>query len=145
MKWIFPLLALVGGVAISTQASINGGLGRKIGAIEASLVSFAIGTLALLFITIFLGKGNLSSIGSIPKWQLTGGILGAFYVVVMVLAVPQVGVTTTVASVIAGQIIMSAIVDHYGLFGAKQIPFDLRRLAALILMFGSLYLFFKKD
>lgn len=145
IKWIFPLLALIGGVAISAQASINGGLGRKIGTIEASLVSFAIGTLALLFITIFFGKGSWLAIGSVPKWQLTGGILGAFYVAVMVLAVPKVGVTTTVTAVIAGQILMSAIVDHYGLFGAKQIPFDLRRLIALILLFGSLYLFFKKD
>ena len=145
IKWVFPLLALIGGVAISTQASINGGLGRKIGTIEASFVSFAIGTLALLFITIFFGKGNLLSIGSVPKWQLTGGLLGAFYVAVMVVAVPKVGVTTTVTSVIVGQILMSAVVDHYGLFGAKQIPFDLRRLFALILLFGSLYLFFKKE
>lgn len=73
IKLLFTIFAIIGGLAISLQASINGGLGKRIGTIETSFVSFAIGTLALLFMVIFLGKGNILAIGTAPKWQLTGG------------------------------------------------------------------------
>lgn len=144
MNWIFPLLALLGGLATGIQASINGGLGKKIGTLEGSLVSFAIGTLSLLLINVFFGKGNLLAVAEVPKWQLLGGICGAFYVIVMVLAVPKIGVASSIVAVIAGQILMSSILDHFGLFGGRQIPFDLKRAAGLVLMLGALYLFYKK-
>ncbi|QOR68841.1 DMT family transporter [Cytobacillus suaedae] len=144
MKWLFPVLALLGGVAVAIQATINGGLGRKVGTLEGSLVSFAIGTLALLFIVIFFGKGNLTAVTTVPKWQLTGGLLGAFYVFVAVLVVPRVGVATTLTAVIVGQLIMSAVIDHFGLFGSRQIPFDAKRALALFLLVCSLFLFYKK-
>ncbi len=59
MKILFPLLAIIGGIAVAIQGQINGGLGKKVGVFEASFVSFAIGTLALLFAVLFFGKGNL--------------------------------------------------------------------------------------
>ncbi len=144
IKWLFPILALLGGVAVAIQASINGGLGKKVGTLEGSLVSFLIGTLALLFIVIFFGKGNITTLTTVPKWQLTGGLLGAFYVFVAVLVVPRVGIATTLTAVIVGQLIMSAVIDHFGLFGSRQIPFDYKRALALVLLVCSLFLFYKK-
>ncbi|WP_139491869.1 DMT family transporter [Brevibacillus dissolubilis] len=145
MNWLFPLMAVLGGVAISVQASVNGGLGKKIGTLEGAFVSFGIGTLLLLLLVIFFGQGSMLQLGNVPKWQLTGGLLGAFYVAIMVLVVPQAGVTTTVASVIVGQLLMSVIIDHYGLFGGKQIPMDGKKLIALLLMGVALYLFYKRS
>jgi bacterial/archaeal transporter family-2 protein len=144
MKWLISLLPLAGGLAVGLQAVINGRLGRRVGTIEASFISFAIGTLALLFLVIFLGKGNLLTAMEVPKWQLIGGLLGAAYVLIMVLVVPKLGVATSMVAVIAGQIIMGAIIDHFGLFGGKQIPLDLKRLIAIVLFFGAIYLFNKK-
>ena len=54
LKIIFPLLALIGGMALATQGQINGGLGKKVGVFEGSFISFSVGTLALLFILLFL-------------------------------------------------------------------------------------------
>lgn len=56
MKLLFSLLALAGGIAVAFQAQINGGLGKKAGAIEGSFISFAVGTLVLLFAVLFSGK-----------------------------------------------------------------------------------------
>ena len=114
LKLIFPLLALIGGMAVATQGQINGGLGKKVGVIEGSFISFSIGTLALLFILLFFGSGNISALSTVPKWQLTGGLLGAFYVVVQVIVVPKIGVSASLMAVIAGQIILGAVIDHYG-------------------------------
>lgn len=114
---------------------------KKVGVIEASFISFGIGTLALLFIVLFAGNGNISAIASVPKWQLTGGLLGAIYVIVIVLVVPRIGVAPALVGVIAGQIIIGAVIDHFGLFGGVRIPLDAKKVAGICLLFVSLYLF----
>ena len=81
IKLIFPLLALIGGMALAMQGQINGGLGKKVGVIEGSFISFSVGTLALLFILLFFGSGNISAVSTVPKWQIIGGLLGAFFVI----------------------------------------------------------------
>ncbi|PLR83001.1 hypothetical protein CVD25_10160 [Bacillus canaveralius] len=143
MNMIFPLLAFLGGIAIAFQDKINGGLGRKVGVFEGAFISFATGALALFLIIIFFGKGNLSAIATVPKWQLIGGLLGALYVSSMVLVVPKIGVATTIIAVIAGQIIVGVIIDHYGLLGGMQIPFNYKKLVAMIFLFASVYLFIR--
>ncbi|KIL45381.1 DMT family transporter [Jeotgalibacillus soli] len=141
MKWVYLLMALVGGVAVGIQAVVNGGLGKRIGVIEASFMSFLIGTVALFFIVIFFGKGNFLALSAVPKGQLIGGLLGAFYVFVMVMTVPKIGVTAAFFSIIAGQILISVIIDHFGLFGGQTYPLDAKKLTAILLMLGSIYLF----
>ncbi|TDL34888.1 DMT family transporter [Jeotgalibacillus sp. S-D1] len=141
MKWIYLLLAVVGGIAVGIQAVVNGGLGKRIGIIEASFMSFLIGTAALFFVVLFFGKGNFLAISEVPKGQLIGGLLGAFYVLIMVMTVPKIGVTAAFFSIIAGQIFISVIIDHFGLFGGQTFPLDAKKAAALLLMIGSIYLF----
>lgn len=97
-----------------------------------------------ILVQLFFGKGELIAMFSVPKWQLIGGILGAFYVFVMVLIVPKVGVANSLMAVVAGQLVMSSIVDHFGLFGGQRIPFDLTRFAAIGFLFLALWLFFRK-
>lgn len=144
LKLIFPLLALIGGMALATQGQINGGLGKKVGVIEGSFISFSIGTLTLLFILLFFGSGNISALSTVPKWQLTGGLLGAFYVVVQVIVVPKIGVSASLMAVIAGQIILGAVIDHYGFFGGNRFPLDRQKIIAILLLFVSLYLYNRK-
>ena len=141
LKIIFPLLALIGGMALATQGQINGGLGKKVGVIEGSFISFSIGTLALLFILLFFGSGNISALSTVPKWQLTGGLLGVFFVVVQVIVVPKIGVSASLMAVIVGQIILGAVIDHFGLFGGNRFPIDKQKLIAILLLFVSIYLY----
>jgi bacterial/archaeal transporter family-2 protein len=144
VKLIYPLLAIAGGIALGIQAVINGGLGKKVGTMEASFISFFIGTAALFFLVLFWGKGNLLAISEVPKGQLIGGLLGAFYVFIIVLIAPKIGVTATLLSVIGGQLLIGSVIDHFGLFGGHRFPLDAKKIIALLLMFGSIYLFNQK-
>ena len=132
------LLMVCGGMAVAIQPSINARLAQKIGPYESSLISFAVGTLAMLLIVLVAGRGNLRALGGASWWELTGGFLGAFFVTLTIVAVPRLGTTAVMAAVIAGQLITGATMDHLGAFGLRQIPLSpLRSLGILMLAAGA--------
>jgi transporter family-2 protein len=144
VNWLFVVFTVIAGAVLSVQAGVNGALGKKVGTIEGSFISFTVGTLVLFLLTIFMGKGNILAAFSVPKWQLIGGLLGAIYVFVMILAVPKIGVGSSLIAVIAGQMLASTLIDHFNVFGGKQILIDWKRIVALILLAFALYLFNKR-
>lgn len=139
MRWVYMLLALVGGMLAGTQAPINGSLGKKIGSLEGAFTSFFVGLLFLTFFTLFFGKGQLINVFHVPKWNLLGGLLGAVFVTIMIVTVPKTGAATAIFAAIAGQMIASLIIDHFGLFGVQKIPINTNRLLGLLLMVLSLF------
>ncbi len=143
IKLVVALLATIGGAAVAVQSKVNGGLGKQVGLIEGSFISFLIGTLVLFFFTIFFGKGNLFAITEVPKWQLIGGILGAIYVSILIFSVNKIGVTSTLMAVVLGQIIIGAMIDHFGFFGGETYPITGNKIIAILLLIFSLYLFNK--
>ncbi len=144
MNWILFLLVLIAGAATSIQASANGALGKKIGIIEAALVSFSSGTIFLLVIYLFNRKGNLHYVLDVPKWNLIGGILGATYIMIMVTSVPRIGLAAALITLIGGQILFSSLIDHFGWFGIPSYPINMKRAFAIFLMFISVYMFYKR-
>lgn len=139
MKWVYMLLALVGGMMAGTQAPINGSLGRKIGSLEGAFTSFFVGLLFLTFFTLFFGKGQLVNVFHVPKWNLLGGLLGAVFVTIMIVSVPKVGAASAIFAAIAGQMIISLIIDHFGLFAVQKIPTNGNRLLGLAFMLLALF------
>lgn len=128
------LLMVSGGCAVAMQPSINARLAQRIGYLESSLISFAVGTLALLLVVMVAGKGNLREIQSASWWELTGGLLGAFFVTLTIIVVPRIGTLAVMAAVIAGQLAMAAMLDQFGAFGLRQIPLTPGRLAGICLL-----------
>jgi bacterial/archaeal transporter family-2 protein len=122
MNLVLLLIAFGAGSAISVQAAVNsqlaGGLGGNV--VAAALVSFSIGTVILAAIAI--SKGGLfaaiSSLPSQPVWRFAGGLLGAAAIFCTVLLAPRIGLANMLALVIAGQLLSSLAIDHFGLIGA---------------------------
>jgi transporter family-2 protein len=74
----------------------------------------------------------------LPWWALTGGLLGAAYVVSTLMSVPAIGAGGVAAASIAGGLAFGAVADTFGMFGLERIPLDAARLAGLaILAFGA--------
>ncbi|MDR7073583.1 DMT family transporter [Fictibacillus barbaricus] len=144
MNWLMVLIVFMGGIAVSIQAGVNGGLGKQIGVIEGTFLSFLIGTVTLFIMMLIFGKGNLLNVSTVPKWQLIGGLLGAFYVYTLVLTVPKIGVASAIISVIVAQLITSSFIDHFGLLGMKQIPIDGQRILGFLFLIAALFLFTKR-
>lgn len=141
MKWLMLILTMIGGWAMGVQAAVNGGLGKRIGALEATFASFGIGAAALFFAVLFFGKGSFLTISQVPKYQLLGGVLGAFYVGIMVMVVPKIGVSLAFFALITGQLMMGAAIDHFGWFGAPHHPLTMKKVISISLMLAGIYLF----
>ena len=90
-------------------------------------------------IYIFLTSQNISWKGlkEAPAYSWLGGILGAFYVTVIVLAFPKIGPGLTYGLVVAGQLLTSMIMEHFQIMGTPHQPISIGRLAGMAMIVGG--------
>lgn len=141
---VLMLLIACGGVAVAIQPSINARLAQKTGFLEAATISFAVGTLALLLLSLLSGQGSLRRIVDVPWWQLSGGLFGAFFVTMTIVGVPRIGTTAVLALTIASQLTAGMLMDHYGMFGMRGIPVDGKRIIGVALLLIGVFLVCKR-
>ncbi len=137
MQWLLLGIAVLGGAALATQAGVNASLGRGLGhPITASFASFLVGGVSLLVYGLIMQVPwlTLGRASQVPAWAWSGGLLGAAYVVASIMLAPKLGASTLFAAVIAGQILASVVLDHFGLAGFPVHPFSLIRAVGLILV-----------
>lgn len=136
--WVLLVLALLVGGAIAMQAGVNATLGKGLQSpIHASLVSFAVGTLALAvvaFVRPYDSFVGVPALGGIPLWAWLGGFLGAFLVAVSVEIAPQMGAASFLAAVIAGQLLTALALDHFGWLGFEAQAVTWKRAGAVALI-----------
>ena len=137
-------LMVCGGIAVAVQPSINGRLAQKTGVLESSCISFTVGALALLALVLLSGRNGLRGIGDASWWELTGGLLGAFFVTMTIVVIPRLGTATAMATIIASQVAAGLILDQFGLFGFRQVPIDLKRGIGLVLLLVGAGLVFRR-
>lgn len=132
-----PLLAVIAGALVAAQGAMNAGMKGYIGnAALAALINNVIGALALLVLVI-LSQPTLPSgsrVLSIPGYYWIAGVLGASFVWASATVVPKLGVSTTLALVIAGQMAGAMIIDQFGLLGMQQRSAGSLTWAGLILI-----------
>ncbi len=119
------------------QAGINARLAAFVDSpVRAALVSFAVGTVALLALTLafFRGWPGAVRLAEAPWWAWLGGLLGAFYVAGSIVVAPRLGAVTLVAVLLAGQGVASLLVDHFGWVGFDEQPVTLGRVVGLALL-----------
>ena len=135
--WPYLLFGLVAGAMLPIQFGINAQLAIWVGSpLRATLVSFAVGTAALLVAMIAADRDwpGAERLGSAPWWVWIGGLLGAFYVLGSVVTAPKLGAATLVAVILAGQAVASLVVDHFGWVGFDENPITPGRLLGVALV-----------
>jgi len=126
---------LVGGIAVGLQGPLASLMSQKIGVLESTFYIHLGGALAALIPLIFYGGRNLARWRDVPWYALGAGALGLIVVAAMSYMVPRVGVAPSAVLIVAGQLFVGIILDHYGLLGAYPRPFDLTRVFGLLLVF----------
>ena len=130
------VLATIAGLAGSVQVAVMGRFGGRIGVLEALSFSTVV---QLVFAVVLLlsargGIGGLRHVGGTPAWMWLGGLMGLTVVTAITFAQPRIGATATIGILIAGQLVMGAVIDRYGLFGVDRIAISTPRAAGIVLL-----------
>ena len=75
-----------------------------------------------------------------PKHLYLAGVLVAFYVLSITWIAPTFGVGNAVFFVLLGQLISAGLIDHFGLFGARETPITLMRASGIATMALGVFL-----
>ncbi|QDV27969.1 hypothetical protein Q31a_63620 [Aureliella helgolandensis] len=129
------LFALGAGAAMALQPAVNAKLREQCNhPLQASVVSFGVGLLALLGLATLLRVGvpSVERLQTLPAWAWTGGLLGTYMVTVSLLVAPAMGATRWIALVLAGQMVVSLVLDHFGWLGYAQHAFTWPRIFGVL-------------
>ncbi len=126
----YVVLAALAGLVLPVQVFINSRLsGYLSGPLSATAVSGCVAAASLIAV-FFLGEPGVSlrEAANAPWWAWTGGLIGGFFLLATLISAPRLGVAGTMSLLIAGQLISSLALDHFGVMQASQ-PLNLPRLA----------------
>lgn len=136
-NYAFIILAILAGMAMPTQATVNGKLAGYVNSpISAAFISFAVGTVALFVYMLLTGLPltSLAAAKDAPLIAWIGGFLGAFFVAVMASVVPKIGVALAFSLAIGGQMLVTLLIDHFGWLGVPEKPLNLWRVLGAVLI-----------
>jgi len=136
--------AAIAGALLPIQAVLNAAVGRSLGhPLSAAMINFIVGLigLAALATALRVPLPQLGNIGLLPWYYwVGGGLAGAFFVFTSLFVAPRIGVTALLAGVLAGQLVASVTMDHFGLLGLQSQPVTLGRAAGIALLIAGVFM-----
>jgi len=137
---LLAMIAVVfGGAATALQAPTNARMMTAVGSpVNAAFVSFAVGTAALGILAVLLqAKPDMAASRALPWYAWVGGLYGAIFVVAAAWGVPRLGVATTITLMVAGQLLLSVGLDHFGAMGVPKQTISWGRVAGVLMVLGG--------
>lgn len=136
MKYSWMILAFVAGAILPVQGGLNARLGRSLeNPVYASLASFLVGSIVLLsFALITQQQISWSGLRTAPVSSWIGGLLGAFFVTAVIMILPRIGPALTFSLIVAGQMIVAMLLEHYGVLDSQHNPINLMRVFGAVLV-----------
>lgn len=143
MNFVYILVAILAGVLFAIQPILNHNVARVLDRpIQASLISFFVGTVLLLIVNLSLGIKipSTNKLLTVPWWlYLSGGAIGAFFVTTALIIQPKIGAGGWISGYVFGQLAMSILLDNYGWLGLPTHPLSfMRGLGAFLLVIGAI-------
>jgi transporter family-2 protein len=130
------VLCVFAGLAGAVQVGVMSSLGDRIGTVGALAFATVLSAVLALAVLVVAQRslGALARATEQPWWMLLGGVIGLFILLTITYAGSQIGTAATVGILIAGQLVMGAVIDRFGLFGTKQIALQWPRLLGIVLL-----------
>lgn len=129
-------LTLTAGLAGAVQAAVMGELGERVGVAPAIAFSVLVSMVFALAVLLAWERSvtGFRDAAQQPVWLWVGGLMSLFIVLAITIAAPRIGVAATIGLVIAGNLVMAAAIDRWGLLAQDQIPITRHRLLGLALL-----------
>jgi transporter family-2 protein len=113
-----------------------GELGERVGVAPALAFAVAVSLACALGLLLVWDRSfaGVRAAAEQPWWLWLGGVMSVFIVLGITVAAPRIGVAATIGIVIAGNLVMAALIDQYGLMGQEQVAISWIRLLGLLLL-----------
>jgi transporter family-2 protein len=136
---IWMVMALIAGSLLPLLGAFNAKLGAAIASpLHASVISFTVGTLAMItYVFVTRQSVSWSGIGSAPWYAWFGGLCGAFSLTAIILTYPKLGPGLGFGLLIAGQLVISAVLEHFNVLVAEPHPISILRVCGIALVIAG--------
>ena len=137
------LLAVIAGAVVPFQSAINANLGRGLGhPLWATLASLLVSILVLLplMLAMRVPLPSMAFISKAPLWMWAGGAFGVCFISLALVLLPKLGASGFMALALAGQVVASLVLDHFGWFGLVQRHVSLPRVLGVAMLMAGVVL-----
>ncbi|MCK6585076.1 MAG: DMT family transporter [Anaerolineales bacterium] len=133
------LIGLAGGVAVGLQSPMASMLTQRLGIFESVFIVHIGGAIIALVPMLIYGS-RLSQWRSVPWYTLGAGVFGLVVIAAISFMIPRAGVATSITAIVAGQLLVSIILDHFGLLGTAVKPLDITRVIGISVVLLGVWL-----
>jgi transporter family-2 protein len=138
--FIIILIGLVGGVAVGLQSPLASMISQRLGIFESVFIVHIGGALIALIPLLILGGGKLNQWRSVPWYALCAGVFGLVVIGAISYMIPRVGIAASITAIVAGQLLVGTLLDHFGLLGAAERSMDITRFIGLAVVLAGVWL-----
>src|SRR5512133_1136853 len=137
---VIILIGLAGGVAVGLQSPLASMISQRLGTLESVFIVHLGGALVALIPLLFYSGGQLTQWRSVPWYALGAGVFGLVVIGAISYMIPRVGVAASITAIVAGQLLVGTILDHFGLLGAAERSLDPTRALGLAIVLVGVWL-----
>lgn len=134
------LIGLAGGIAVGLQAPMASMITQRLGIFESVFIVHVGGALIALLPLVFYGGGNVARWRELPWYTLLAGAFGLIVISALSHMIPRVGVAAAVITIVAGQMLVSTVLDHFGWLGGMGRPMDPTRAIGMAVVLVGVWL-----
>lgn len=135
-------IALLSGSLMSIQGVFNTQVTKTTG-VWVSNGWVQLSAFAVCFaVWLFTGRDSVAAIAKVePKYMLLGGVIGAFITWTVIKSIDALGPAKSALLIVIAQLVVSYLIELFGLFGMEREPFDWRKLGGLVLAVVGIVIF----
>lgn len=137
--FIIIFIGLIAGMAIGVQGPMSSVITQKLGPLESVFIIHIGGAIAALIPMAFVGS-RLGQWKIVPWYALGAGALGLIVIMAMGYMIPRIGAAGALITLLAGQILVASLLDHFGLLGMTPRTVDLQRVIGFIVVMVGVWL-----
>lgn len=90
----------------------------------------------------FTGRDSVGTLWQVEnKYTLLGGILGTFITVTVIRSMGKLGPAQATMVIVIAQLVVSYLIEMFGLFGVEKQPFEWKKLAGTAIVVAGIVLF----
>ena len=140
--WFAVLVSVLAGAANPFQSVTNGELNKQLQQpVWAGIVVYATGLLGMLVIQLFARQSvPFAQVANVSWWAWLGGLISIGSTIAGLTMVQKLGAGLFTSLSITASLVVSVLLDQFGLLGLKQHPLSVGRVVGCGLLVAGVWL-----